>query len=49
MKKIIGLFMFLCLAILLTGCNNKYHAKIYGKNANLISAHKMKMAPTIPE
>lgn len=37
MKKIIGVVLFLCLAVLLTGCKNKYHAKIYGKNANLIS------------
>ena len=37
MKKIIGVVLFLCLAVLLTGCKNKYHAKIYGRKDNLIS------------
>ena len=38
MKKIIGVILFLCLAVLLVGCNNKvpYNAVIYAPNSMVI-------------
>ena len=39
MKKLIGLFLFVCFAVLLVGCGNKnkYHATVYTNKDDIIS------------
>ncbi len=38
MKKIIGVVLFLCLAVLLVGCKkNKYHATVYTNSDNILT------------
>ena len=39
MKKLIGLFLFVCFAVLLVGCGNKnkYHATVYTNSDNILT------------